>query len=63
MQDNSIGDEGALGLAEALKVNTALTTLGLGRNSIGAVGQGALNEMVAVRMALGDAGQVLWVGF
>ncbi|KAL0237829.1 hypothetical protein GEMRC1_012303 [Eukaryota sp. GEM-RC1] len=46
--DNSIGTEGAIALAEALKVNSAVTRIDLMFNSIGAEGAIALAEALKV---------------
>ncbi|KAL0228977.1 hypothetical protein GEMRC1_013597 [Eukaryota sp. GEM-RC1] len=48
LSDNSIGDVGAIALAEALKVNTSVTSLNLGGNFIGDRGVRALAEMLKV---------------
>ena len=55
MENNAIGDEGAAALAEALKVNTALTWLDLKDNEIGDEGAAALAEALKVNTA-GPAG-------
>ena len=45
---NQIGDAGATALAEALKVNTTLQTVDLGKNKIGAAGKAALKAAIKV---------------
>jgi hypothetical protein len=45
---NSIGDEGAIAIAEALKVNAVVTTLGLYNNNIGPEGAIAIAEALKV---------------
>merc|ERR1712129_99377 len=47
LQDNSIGDVGAVALAEALSKDTALTVLQLCHNSIGDTGAAALSHVLA----------------
>ncbi|KAF9381557.1 hypothetical protein CPB97_007700 [Podila verticillata] len=49
--NNSIGENGVKILAEALKTNSALTTLNLGANSIGDYGQ-ALAESLKTNLTL-----------
>jgi Ran GTPase-activating protein (RanGAP) involved in mRNA processing and transport len=49
---NSIGDDGAKAIAEALKDNTVLTTLYLGYNSIGDDGAKAIAEALKVNTVL-----------
>jgi hypothetical protein len=44
LRDNSIADDGAMAIAEALKDNTVLTTLNLSENSIGDDGAKAIAE-------------------
>ena len=51
LDDNSIGDEGAKALAEALKSNTALTTLYLDGNSIGADVKATVDAILVVPLA------------
>ncbi len=46
---NSIGAEGAIAIAEALKVNAVLTTLDLGANDIGVEGAIAIAEVTQRR--------------
>ena len=41
---NSIGEQGAAAIAEALKVNSSLTQLGLEQNNIGQDAKKALRE-------------------
>ena len=65
---NSIGDEGATALAEALKVNTTINDMYLGKNSIGDEGATALAEALKVNTtittldlrnnSIGDEGKV-----
>ena len=45
---NSIGDEGASSLSEALRVNTSLTSLDLRYNSIGGEVASSLSEALRV---------------
>ncbi|KAI8595623.1 hypothetical protein EDD21DRAFT_420478, partial [Dissophora ornata] len=52
LENNSIGNEGALALSEALKINTTLTTLDLGGNSIGRKGALALSEALKINTTL-----------
>ena len=49
---NQIGDKGATAIAEALKVNGALTVLGLENNKIGPSGATAIAEALKVNGAL-----------
>ena len=46
---NSIGPEGALAIAEALKINATLTTLVLRYNTMGDAGAGAVRDAVEDR--------------
>jgi len=55
---NSIGDEGAKAIAEALKVNAVVTTLALGNNNIGNDGAKAIAEALKVNVVLTKL--VLW---
>ena len=48
MQINSIGDDGAKAIAEALKVNPVLTVLDLHYNNIGVDGAKAIAEALKV---------------
>ena len=48
MGGNSIGDEGAEYLAEALKVNNSVTEINLNHNSIGSEGAKHLAEALKV---------------
>ena len=50
--NNSIGPEGAIAIAEALKVTAVLTTLRLGGNSIGDEGANAIAEALKVTAVL-----------
>ncbi|ORZ23712.1 hypothetical protein BCR41DRAFT_349019 [Lobosporangium transversale] len=52
LQFNSMGNEGALALSGALKVNTSLTTLNLYNNSIGKEGALALSEALKTNTSL-----------
>ncbi|KAI8595485.1 hypothetical protein EDD21DRAFT_420616 [Dissophora ornata] len=52
LQNNSIGNEGALSLSEALKTNTTLTTLNLANNSIGQEGALSLSEALKTNTTL-----------
>jgi hypothetical protein len=56
LQVNGIGDEGAIAIAEALKVNAVLTTLslfnGLSKNEIGPKGAKAIAEALKVNAVL-----------
>ena len=49
---NQIGDQGATAIGEALKVNGALTIIGLGANNIHAQGAAAIAEGLKVNGAL-----------
>jgi Ran GTPase-activating protein (RanGAP) involved in mRNA processing and transport len=49
---NSIGDEGAKAVAEALKVNSTLQTIFLDNNGIGAEGAKAVAESIKVNSTL-----------
>ena len=49
---NSIGEDGAKAIAEALKVNPVLTTLGLSENRIRAEGAKAIAEALKVNAVL-----------
>ena len=46
---NGIGDEGAIAIAEALKVNAVLTKLNLNYNSMGVAGETAVRDAVKDR--------------
>ncbi|KAL0251107.1 hypothetical protein GEMRC1_000321 [Eukaryota sp. GEM-RC1] len=46
MKGNSIGDEGARALADALKINTTVTSINLSSNSIGDEGARALSDVL-----------------
>ena len=46
---NTIGDEGAIAIAEALKVNAVLTKLNLEYNSMGDAGEKAVRDAVRGR--------------
>ncbi|KAF8929331.1 hypothetical protein BGZ52_002349, partial [Haplosporangium bisporale] len=50
LESNSIGDDGAQTLAEALKTNNTLTTLYLEDNSIGDNGAQALAEVLQTNL-------------
>ena len=52
MCENSIGDEGAHSLSEALKVNSSLISLDLGRNSIVDEGAHSVSEALRVNTSL-----------
>ena len=52
MSSNSIGDDGAKAIAEALKVNAVVTTLNLSSNSIGVEGAKAIAEALKVNPVL-----------
>jgi len=52
LSNNSIGNEGAIDLAEMLKVNKSLTRLDLSNNSIGDDGAIALAKMLKVNTSL-----------
>ncbi|KAG9067205.1 hypothetical protein KI688_011987 [Linnemannia hyalina] len=52
LEDNSIGDNGAQALSEALKANSTLTTLDLSRNPIESDGAQALSEALMVNSTL-----------
>ncbi|KAI8606157.1 hypothetical protein EDD21DRAFT_349318 [Dissophora ornata] len=52
LENNSIGNDGALALSEALKTNTTLTTLNLQRNSIEKEGALALSEALKTNTTL-----------
>ena len=45
---NAIGDDGAVALAEALKINKALTSVNVSTNKIGGVGMAARTYLFAV---------------
>ena len=47
--NNSIGPEGAIAIAEALKVNPVLTTLKLYNNNLGDAGEKAVRDAVKDR--------------
>jgi hypothetical protein len=47
LNDNAIGDEGALAFADALKVNTSVTHINLNRNVIDESNRASVNAMVA----------------
>ena len=49
LQVNSIGDDGAKAIAEALKVNPVLTKLNLKYNNLGDAGEKAVREAVKDR--------------
>ena len=49
MPHNSVGDEGAKHVAEALRVNSALRRLDVGGNAFGAASAEALAAMVRLR--------------
>ena len=49
---NQIGDKGAIAIAEALKVNGALTELSLGSNRLGDQGATAIADALKVNGAL-----------
>ena len=53
---NQIGDRGATAIGEALKVNGALTIIGLGANNIHAQGVAAIAEALKVNGALKTMG-------
>jgi Ran GTPase-activating protein (RanGAP) involved in mRNA processing and transport len=67
LENNKIGGEGAMAIAEALKVNAVMTTLDLGGNNIGVEGAKAIAEALKVNAVLtkldirangmGDAGK------
>ena len=59
MGDNSIGDEGAEAIAEALKVNPVLTNLNLFDNNIGDDGAKAIAEALKVNPVLTELRLVL----
>jgi Ran GTPase-activating protein (RanGAP) involved in mRNA processing and transport len=52
LEDNRIGAEGALMLADALKVNTSVTTIDIGHNTIGDEGASALADALIVNTSL-----------
>ena len=52
LSNNSIGDEGAKAIAEALKVNAVLTKLSLGGNKIGDVGAKAIANALKLGTAV-----------
>ena len=52
MRNNGIGDQGATGFAEALKVNSTLTKLYLNGDSIGDQGATGLAEALKVNSSL-----------
>ena len=52
MFNNSIGNEGAVYLADALKVNTTLTSLNLSDNIIGKEGEAYLADALKVNTTL-----------
>jgi len=52
LRNNSIGDEGAIALAEALKSNRTITNVNLGWNSIGIKGAIALAEALKVNKTI-----------
>ena len=52
LKENCIGSEGALALAECLKINSQLTSLDLRYNDLGSVGGKALAEAVRVNATL-----------
>ena len=52
LEDNHIGDQGATGLAEALKVKSTLTKLNLQSNDIGDQGAAGLAEALKVNSTL-----------
>ena len=52
LRNNKIGDQGAIAIGEALKVNGALTKLFLNRNSFGDQGAIAIGEALKVNGAL-----------
>ena len=49
LDGNSIGDDGAKAIAEALKVNAVLTELNLENNNLGDAGEKAVREAVKDR--------------
>jgi hypothetical protein len=49
LEYNSIGDDGAIVIADALKVNAVLTKLYLGRNNLGDAGKTAVQDAVKDR--------------
>jgi Ran GTPase-activating protein (RanGAP) involved in mRNA processing and transport len=55
---NSIGDDGAKALAEALKTNSTLTTLDLQNNSIGPDGAKALAEALKTNSTVTITGDI-----
>ncbi|KAL0240076.1 hypothetical protein GEMRC1_010183 [Eukaryota sp. GEM-RC1] len=52
LDSNSIGNEGAIAIAEALKVNSSLSTINLYSNSIGNEGAIAIAEALKVNSSL-----------
>jgi hypothetical protein len=55
---NGIGAEGAVALADALKVNSSVTSFNLGWNCIGAVGASALADALKVNASLKEIGLI-----
>ena len=49
LDSNKIGAEGAIAIAEALKVNAVLTKLWLGNNNMGDAGKQAVQDAVKDR--------------
>ena len=52
LYNNQIGDQGAMAIGEALKVNGALTSLWLAENKIGDQGATAIAKALVVNGAL-----------
>ncbi|KAL0239799.1 hypothetical protein GEMRC1_009907 [Eukaryota sp. GEM-RC1] len=52
LRNNSIGPEGAIAIAEALKVNSSVSTINLGNNSIGNEGAIAIAEGLKVNSSV-----------
>ena len=52
LQSNQVGDEGAIFIAEALKINQSLKQLNLSRSNIGAIGVAAISEALKINQSL-----------